>query len=85
MSDDVSSAFTPDEDQDEELPPLSALVDMLTDAVQLLEGVDDLVVAHRRAAGDDHPQLERFRHVSERLGQAWAATVSARKALRSWE
>jgi hypothetical protein len=58
------------------------LVDMLDDVVKMLDGVDELVVAHRRAAGDDHHQLERLQAASVRVGQAWAATVSARKALR---
>lgn len=69
-------------DGEDDLPPLSVLVDMLDDVVKMLDGVDELVVAHRRAAGDDHHQLERLQAASVRLGQAWAATVSARKALR---
>ena len=75
--------FQPDEQaKDDELPPLSALDDMLKDVIEMLDGVDDLVVAHRRAAGDDHFVLERLQTASARIGQAWAATVSARKALR---
>lgn len=74
---------TPQEhEQDAELPPLSALVDMLDDVVKVLDGVDELVVLHRRAAGDDHHELERLQAASVRIGQAWSATVSARKALR---
>jgi hypothetical protein len=74
---------TPDDDDVEELPPLSVLVDMLGDAVKLLEGVDDLIAAHRRTAGEDHHLIARMHDASFRVGQAWAATVSARRALRS--
>jgi hypothetical protein len=70
-------------DDVEELPPLSVLVDMLQDVIDQLDGVDELVIAHRRAAGDDHRVLERLQAASVRIGQAWAATVSARKALRA--
>lgn len=68
---------------DEELPPLSVLVDMLDDVVKMLDGVDELVIEHRRAAGDDHHALERLQVASTRIGQAWSATISARKALRT--
>jgi len=73
----------PLEPADDDLPPLSVLVDMLTDVAAQLEGVDELVVAHRRKAGDDHHELERLQYVSTRIGQAWSATVTARKGLRS--
>jgi len=71
-----------DQHGDDELPPMSVLVDMLDDVVKLLDGVDELVVLHRRKVGDDHHALERLQHASTRIGQAWSATVSARKALR---
>lgn len=75
--------MTQSEDQSEELPPLSVLVDMLDDVVKLLDGVDELVVLHRRAAGDDHHALERLQTASIRIGQSWSAAVVARKALRA--
>ena len=68
--------------EDEELPPLSVLVDMLDDVVKVLDAVDELVVLHRREAGDDHHALEQLQVASSRIGQAWSATISARKALR---
>jgi hypothetical protein len=71
------------DDVDEELPPLSVLVDMLEDVAKQLDGVDELVVLHRRAVGDDHQELERLQYVSTRVGQAWSAAMLARKALRS--
>jgi hypothetical protein len=67
----------------DELPPLEVAVDMLDDVVKLLNGVDDLVVAHRRAAGDDHHTIARLQGVSGRVGDAWAAAVSARLGLRA--
>ena len=67
---------------DDDLPPLSVLVDMLDDVVKMLDGVDELVVAHRRAAAEDHHELERLQSASFRIGQAWSAAVSARRALR---
>ena len=70
------------EDTPDELPPLSVLVDMLDDVVKVLDGVDDLVVRHRRAAGMEYHELERLQSASVRIGQAWAAVVSARKVLR---
>jgi hypothetical protein len=72
----------PIEPAEDDLPPLSVLVEMLTDVAAQLEGVDELIVAHRRRAGDDHHELERFQYVSTRIGQAWAATVTASRALR---
>jgi len=75
--------FEPDPDPgDGELPPLTVLVDMLDDVVTLLDAVDDLVKAHRRAAGDDHHTIARLQGVSGRIGDAWAATISARSGLR---
>ena len=83
VNDKAAATYHPnDPDPDGELPPLAVLVDMLDDVVKMLDGVDELVVAHRRAAGDDHRELERLQAASVRIGQAWAATVSARKALR---
>jgi hypothetical protein len=78
-------AFEPDPDpgDDDELPPLDVLADMLTDVVKLLDAVDDYVVAHRRAAGDDHHTIARLQDVSGRIGNAWAATISARSGLRA--
>jgi hypothetical protein len=73
----------PIEPVEDDLPPLSVLVDMLSDVAAQLEAVDDLVVAHRRKVGDDHHELERLQYVSVRIGQAWSATVTARKGLRS--
>jgi hypothetical protein len=77
----TQDAITPDDV--DELPPLSVLIDMLTDIAAQLEGIDELIVLHRRAARDDHHELERLQYVSVRVGQAWAATVTARKGLRS--
>jgi hypothetical protein len=79
----MSTEETDQDVRDDELPPLSVLVDMLDDVVKMLDGVDELVVAHRRAADDDHHELERLQHVTVRIGQAWSAVVSARKVLRS--
>ena len=73
----------PDDLEDEELPPLSVLADMLHDVAAQLEGVDELIVAHRRACGDDHRELERLQYVSSRVGQAWSAAMLARKGLRA--
>ena len=79
--------FQPDPDAqpqpDEELPPLETLVDMLNDVMDQLDGVDDLIREHRRAAGEDHFTLERLSLASGRIGMAWTATASARKSLRS--
>jgi hypothetical protein len=77
--------FTPDPDPDDvdELEPLEVGVDLLDDVVKLLEAVDELVVAHRRAAGDNHHEIARLQSVSSRVGDAWSATVSARRGLRS--
>jgi len=69
--------------QDEELPPLSVLVDMLDDVVKQLDTVDDFVIRHRRAAGDDHITIERLSYATARIGQAWTGVVLARKVLRS--
>jgi hypothetical protein len=75
--------FEPDPDQDDgELPPFEVLVDMLSEVVTLLNTVDDHVTAYRRAAGDDHHAIARLQGVSGRIGDAWAATISARSGLR---
>jgi hypothetical protein len=71
------------DDVDDELPPLSVLDDMMADVAAQLEGVADLLAAHRHAAGTDYPVIERLRDVSMRVDQAWAATVTARRALRA--
>lgn len=76
------TGFEPDDDTTDELLPLSVAVDMLGDVLKLLDGVDDLVTQHRRAAGDDHHDLERLQAASFRTVQAWSAVVSARKSLR---
>jgi hypothetical protein len=88
VNDKAAATYHPGEEpkaqhQDDELPPLSVLSDMLKDVIDVLNGVDELVIEHRRAAGDDHHQLERLQVVSARVGQAWSAVVSARRALRS--
>lgn len=73
----------PDPTPDDELPPLEVLVDVLDDVVKALEGVDELIVEHRRAAGEDHHLIVRLQDASFRVGQAWAAAVAARRGLRS--
>lgn len=80
--DSTDQAGEPDDDQDDELLPLSVVVDMLDDVVVALEQVDDLVTAHRRAARDDVHALGPLHDASFRVGQAWAAVVSARRTLR---
>lgn len=76
--------FTPDPvEDDDELAPLETAVDILDDVVKLLDVVDDLLIAHRRAAGDNHHEIARLQRVSSRVGDAWAAAVSARRGLRS--
>jgi hypothetical protein len=69
--------------EDEELPPVSVLIDMLNDVAKQLDAVDELVVLHRRAAGDDHRALTKLQGASMRVGQAWTATMLARKELRA--
>lgn len=76
MSEDFEA---PDQD---DLPPLSVVLDILTDVVGTLEEVDELIVLHRRRCGDDHHAIAQLQGASLRVGQAWAATVSARRELR---
>lgn len=66
----------------DELLPLVALDEMLGEVLDLLDGVEDQVTAHRRACGDDHHALERLQYVQSRLGQGWSAVQLARKGLR---
>ena len=75
--------FTPDPVVDDELDPLSVGVDLLDDVVKLLDAVDDIVIAHRRRAGDDHHEIARLQRVSSRVGDAANAATSARATLRS--
>lgn len=67
---------------DEELPPFSVLIELLEDVMAQLEGIDEAVVAHRRAAGDDHKVLEVLQLTSGRIGQAWIAVSLARRGLK---
>jgi hypothetical protein len=80
--DSTDQAGAPNTDEDDELLPLSVVIDMLDDVVIALEQVDDLITAHRRAAGDDAHALVGLHDASFRVGQAWAAVVSARRTLR---
>jgi hypothetical protein len=82
VNDKAAATYHPGDEPDP-LPPLSVLDDMLKDVIEMLNGVDELVSEHRRQAGDDHFVLERLQTASARIGQAWAATASARRALRS--
>jgi hypothetical protein len=82
--------FQPDPDQqpqpdDEELPPIATLVEMLQDVLDQLDGVDELLREHRRVAGDDHFTLEYLQLASGRIGMAWSATATARNGLRRRE
>jgi hypothetical protein len=72
----------PPADDPEDLPPLSVLVDILTDVVGTLEEIDELLVLHRRGCGDDHHAIAQLQGASLRVGQAWAAAVAARRELR---
>lgn len=67
---------------DDELPPFAVLIEMLEDVMAQLEGIDEAVVAHRRAAGDDHKVLEVLQLTSARIGQAWIAASLARRGLK---
>ena len=66
----------------DDLPPLSVLIDILTDVVGTLDEVDELLTLHRRAAGDDHHAIVQLQGASLRVGQGWAAIVAARRELR---
>jgi hypothetical protein len=72
-----------DDAVDGELLPLSVVGDMLTEVLNQLDGVADLIAAHRRAARDDHHALARLQDVTTRVNQAWTAVQLTRKALRS--
>jgi hypothetical protein len=67
---------------DDELPPFSVLIELLEDVMAQLEGIDEAVVAHRRAAGDDHKVLELLQLTSARISQAWTAVAVARRGLK---
>jgi len=69
-------------DQPDDLLPLSVVVDTLADVLAELDGVDELLRAHRRACSDDHRELDRLQSVTTRLNQAWTATSLARNRLR---
>jgi hypothetical protein len=76
--------FAPDPgDVDDELEALAVGVDLLDDVIKLLDAVDDIVIAHRRRAGDDHHEIARLQRVSARVGDAANAATSARSTLRS--
>jgi hypothetical protein len=54
----------------DELPPIDTLIDMLTDAVRVVEAVDDLLSEHRHAA-EDFPTRGRLAHAQTRVNEAW--------------
>ena len=73
---------TPVNDDPEDLPPLSVLDDILNDVLDQLEAVSDIIVAHRRAARDDHHAIARLQDLTIRTNDAWIAVQLTRKALR---
>jgi hypothetical protein len=78
--DQPTSESTPDED---ELPPLEVVVDILDEVLRLLEGVEDLIGEHRRAARDDHHQLARLQRITARISDGYLAVLAVRSSLRS--
>lgn len=70
-------------DQDDDLPPIAMIVELIEDALKQLEGVEELLVAHRRAAGVDQHTIARLQLASGRIGMAWTATITARNGLRN--
>jgi hypothetical protein len=80
---DESAPTTQIEPADDDLPPVSVLGEWLKDVVAELEELETLVIAHRRACGDDHHQIGRFQDAQARIGQALTAAGAARKYLRA--